>query len=330
MRVLFHVDTGRIEGLGHLRECLSVADALRSMGIVAEFAVPQEPKFAYQEVAAQNYPVHRLPATDWQKNKADKIGALASTQSTGVVANLFHCNQAYAQKLNVSATTWATITEHKAEELAPLNFNICQNPELMPIDKLWQNSTPRNSPQPTDNVLICFGGSDPKNCTGIVLEFLRQGLERGIVLEKFCVHVVIGPLFEHGEAIKGLAKSFPCPIKLHGPLLPKDLCELAKSMDFSVTTGGGTMYEFCAIGLPCMVVPILDKMAANAAPLAKQGAIIATDRIDFVSADSFLRSFNNLVGADLRNKLSRIGPQVIDGSGAKRIASRLVKEWRLI
>lgn len=329
MRVIFHADAGRDEGLGHLRECLSVADVLKASGVQAEFILPQESESAQQDAATRGYNVHGIPASDWQHGKAEKLAGLISAKPTGVVANLFVCGTSYAQTLNAAAVTWATITEHSHEELAPLNFNICLRPELMPVADVWRDVDRREAGGLAGNVLICFGGSDPKNATGLVLEFLRQGLERGTVAQDFCLHVVIGPFFEHGAAIRGLAASYPRHINVQGPLTPAALCLLARSMDIAVTTGGGTMYEFSAIGLPCIIIPILDKMAANAAPLAEYGAVIATRRIDYITADDFIEVFNRLMGADERAQLSRLGREVIDGRGAERIAHELIKKWRL-
>ena len=141
--------------------------------------------------------------------------------------------------------------------------------------------------------------------------------------------IVIGPLFEHRAVISAIAQQYPVHVRLLGPIAPAALATLMDQADAAITTGGGTMYEGCARGLPGIVIPILDKMDHNAKVLARQGAIVRLPRIDQLTAEVLVHAVTTVCSYTRRRAMSQAGRCVVDGQGAERIATRLMEAWRL-
>ena len=89
------------------------------------------------------------------------------------------------------------------------------------------------------------------------------------------------------------------------------------------------MYEFCAVGLPSVVVPVLDKMDTNAKVLQRKGAVLCTTRIDDLSAQELIRAVVSLLNRQARDAVAKAAQSAVDGRGAERISKRLFQEWEL-
>ena len=329
--VVFHADVGRAEGWGHLRECLSVAAALRERGIGSAFVLPAENGIAKSEVERQGYASHALPASTWQSGGPldDLEALLREIGASHVVADLVTALPQYAEAIARVAPQWAAITELEDGERAALSFNISRDPQYMPLDAAYRGRPARVAAARLSEVLVCFGGSDPKNVTGLVLEQLRYGFEVCALGSDVHVTVVLGPLFEHAPVIHEMPVSYPVSLSVAGPLAPAELAERALKADVAVTTGGGTMYEFCALGLPSVVVPILEKQAANAHVLERKQAVSLTSGVDRLSAGELIEAVSALGSREARQAMADAAQAAIDGRGAERIAERLVREWGL-
>ena len=328
MLFIFHSDAGSEAGMGHMQECLSVAEVLIKSNVEIAFIVPQESRQAQEEVTSRGHRVYPISEKDWQEGKAQQIEGIVKKRSAFVVSNLVACKPSYAELVGSVAKGWATITEHREEELAPVNFNISLSPELVPLSQVWTTAKNVNVRETVSRILINFGGSDPRNITALSLELLRQGLVGGNIYQEFSVDVVLGPLFEHSQMIGELAETYPRQVNVCGPLDQGELCKLALAADLAITAGGGTMYEFCSIGLPCIVLPVLDKNRLNADVLASRGAVLLTERVDHLTAARFVSSLGSLLVKQRRQQYSRNARRAVDGLGSQRIATELMEQWK--
>lgn len=106
-------------------------------------------------------------------------------------------------------------------------------------------------------VLVFFGGVDPANLTGRVLEALSDS-----ALADLAVDVVLGRQSPHRQAV---AKLVACRAHttLHDPL--PSLAGLIARADLAIGAGGVTTWERACLGLPSLVLAI----AANQLPFAQ-------------------------------------------------------------
>ena len=328
--MVLHADVGRESGWGHFGECLTLAAALRRLRVEPAFLIPTREPAAARVLRSEGYRFHTAPRAWWQRRDRVSLDRLFDRAAGSlVVADLVTLTADYARVAKKRTAGLAVITEHVAEERGALNFNISLCPELMPLHQVYQRPPQRRIKHAVGRVLVCFGGSDPKNCTGLTLEMLRQGFERSLLPRTFRIDVVCGPLFKHARAIRAMIASYPVPVSVIGPLTPAMLARRARAADLAITTGGGTMYEFCATGLPSIVVPVLDKMTANAGVLAKRGAVVVTARADRLASEGLVDAVRSLLAPPARRRIAAAARSTVDGGGADRMAAGLVKRWPL-
>lgn len=330
-RVIFHVDVGPEEGWGHLREALAVAEVLSSRGVASGFVLPTEAEEAREVVVSSGHSSIGFLRSE----SAGRDGwcgfreVLLRESVSFLVSNLVSTSSDYASTVQSCVGNWAVITEHADDELAPLNYNISLHPSYMPLSHPYRDGPRRRHKAQLEELLICLGGSDPKNVTGLTLEMLRQGFERSVLPEELKIVVILGPLFRHARTIHAMSDSYPVPLLVVGPLRSEEVADHISKADAGITTGGGCMYEFCSLGLPSVILPILDKMVANGKVLAARGAVSLLDRVDRISADELVRAVAALLPVSVRCAVGNAGQDAVDGRGAERIADDLVQTWGL-
>jgi spore coat polysaccharide biosynthesis predicted glycosyltransferase SpsG len=327
--ILIHADAGAFEGWGHLRESLEVARTLRNLGRHCVLVLPEGVSAAQEEARASGFEVIAIPVSDWQENQSPEqiIRALKSDPRAALVSDLLKITPAYGNAIIESHHRWATITELREDELAPINFNISKSPEYVPLSDPYRQASAHVIQDSIRQVLVCFGGSDPSNVTGKALEWIRAAIEKGRLPGVSRIVVVLGPLFADHESICAAAATYPAEIDLRRSLSPIELAHVASESDLAVTTSGGTMYEFCALGVPCIVVPVLPKHILNARVLKDRQAVLLTRQFHHVTAEEITMSIDHLSAGPIRARMSQAAQREIDGMGASRIADRLVTEW---
>jgi spore coat polysaccharide biosynthesis predicted glycosyltransferase SpsG len=327
--VFVHADAGQMEGWGHLRESIEVAHALRAGGAECVFVLPAAIPAAQEEARAAGFEVAAIPAADWQAGAAPQqlVALLNARPGANLVCDLFAVSPAYATAVTSATRSWACITEVPSDELAPLNFNISTEPGFVPLGAEYRGASPHPITDEIAQILVCYGGSDPRNVTGKTLEWLRTAIDAGALPKSARIVVVMGPLFTHHEAVRASIADYPLEVDLHSALAPTELMQAAIESDIAITTSGGTMYEFSALGLPCLVVPILDKHITNARVLEQRGVVLTTRLHNEVSAEQLTEMIQRIAPVEVRRTMSQAAQQAIDGEGTSRIAERLIREW---
>lgn len=327
--ILIHADAGTLEGWGHLRESLAVARALRDRGGRCVLILPEGISAAHEEARADGFEVIAIPPLGWQQGQSPEqiLGIFNSDPRAALVSDLVKVSPAYGSAIAESTHRWATITELPEDELAPINFNISKSPEYVPLNAAYRQAAAHVIQDGIRQVLVCFGGSDPRNVTGRTLDWIRGTIEKGRLPGFARVIVVLGPLFADDESVRAKAADYPVEVDLRRSLTPTELAHAASESDIAITTSGGTMYEFCALGVPCVVVPILPKHIVNAKVLEERQVVLLTRQYDQVTAKEMAMAIEHISPRQMRANLSQAAQREIDGMGASRIADRLVKEW---
>jgi spore coat polysaccharide biosynthesis predicted glycosyltransferase SpsG len=328
VKVAVHADAGAEEGWGHLRESLEVAKELRAAGADCLLILPSGTPEATDEAEAEGFDVVKIPAADWQSADAPTRlpRLLATVGAKHLVSDLVSVSESYAIAIRHVCNAWSVITELREDERGDVNFNVGQSPEFMPLDRVYRAAPARATRESVQRILVNYGGSDPRNITAQTLLVLRPAFASG-ALPPVEIVVVLGPLFEQGDTVRAIAASYPTPVEVVGPLTPAEMALTVAGSDIAITTAGGTMYEFCALGLPSIVVPDHDKQVENAKVLSDQGAVIATSQLSALTDEELANAVRGLLSVEARDALSARAQAAIDGKGSVRIADRLRIEW---
>jgi spore coat polysaccharide biosynthesis predicted glycosyltransferase SpsG len=94
--------------------------------------------------------------------------------------------------------------------------------------------------------------------------------------------------------------------------------------DFAVSTSSSTTYELLALGTPIISVPVADNQKPIARSLRERGAAKVLEKGSEQS--SFRRSVEMyLADESLRKEHKKIGRQLVDEKGTKRVANEVSK-----
>ena len=162
-------------------------------------------------------------------------------------------------------------------------------------------------------VLVFFGGVDPSNLTGRVLEAMLDPM-----LADLAVDVVLGHQSPHRQAVEELVARRP-HTTLHRPLL--SLAGLIARADLAIGACGSTTWERACLGLPSLVVTI----AANQQPFAE-----ALDQAGYVQllGDCVNVTAERITSALLARMteplVGETAKELTDGWGAPRVSMAML------
>ncbi len=322
--VVFRTTCSLKIGLGHLRRCLTLADALRSLGYQPAFALAGD-DLALSLVETAGYPAKRLdsntrePAATFALLQAfaavaviiddyalsvDTINAIASANVTTLALDDFgnHSLKVDLVWNGAAKTTPDAYAKIPAEHrlLGP-TFALLASPFATLQDRTLAKSPRR--------VLITFGGSDPLNLTATAVELTRA------LMPDATLDVVIGPL-----ATAPFASDIRATDQIVIHRAPSDLAALIATADLAITAGGQTCYELAAGGVPSVAVEVAANQRVNLQALGDVPTLIPAAP----TADAMKAGLKKLLAdPSLREILHRNGRALVDGKGARRTAAAL-------
>lgn len=170
------------------------------------------------------------------------------------------------------------------------------------------------------NVLITTGGADQDNIGGRILEKLAVKYDTA----KF--HLVAGryhPQIGWLEALAGEHKN----IEIHVDV--QDMASLMKQCDLSITAGGTTIYELCALGVPLVCFSYAKNQEQLCTYMEKLvGGCYAGEwhKNQQKTMEKLCELFEQMYENEkLRKQAGRKQMLVVDGMGAGRIAKKLAE-----
>jgi spore coat polysaccharide biosynthesis predicted glycosyltransferase SpsG len=96
--------------------------------------------------------------------------------------------------------------------------------------------------------------------------------------------------------------------------------DIISQSDLCITSGGVSMCEACAAGVPAMAIAQVDHETANILTLAKHHAVVPLGRAQDLTKEYFLSAFSLVAGSlKFRQNLSDSGRKAIDGMGKMRV-----------
>jgi len=314
--VLFRLDAGPGIGLGHLARCLSLADALGSLGVGCTFATTTP------EVVGPRVGRHSVRAIDAPPGSEGDARVTAAAGDDLVVLDGYTLGSRHAEALAGRRVLW--IDDAGFAETRPgivLNHHVHASPALYPAMKQallgpayallrpeFAAARGRAGGAGGARVLVTMGGADPDDASSRVLDALDRLPARPPVA------VLVGPLNPRAERIAARAEVV---------FAPDDVAaELARSA-LVVTAAGGTCLELCCVGVPAIAVAIAENQrpivqALGAAGLMRPSTLEPAE-LAGVAAEL-------LADAVVRRRMVAAQRAAVDGEGAARVARRIREE----
>lgn len=326
--VVIKTDGNKEIASGHIRRCLSIAEALKKRGVIVSFwfSDPESPDILKQFASNENAFTYSMKAP------SEKAGLLL-LDSYSIKENEFASFKAYADKTAYIDDLCSFSPD------VDLLINYDPDPPKglynAPEQLLGTQYAPLRSQfaglsftvRPSANrVFISTGGTDPYRITEKVLKelYTESHLTAVSILH---TDVVMGALFDekYKAALKLLARRYP-GITLNEGV--QDMASLMGSCDIAITAGGTTLYELCATGVPAIAFTMADNQVEFTKSFHAHKAVSYEGDVrndNMVARKIAARLFAALPDRALRNLLSTNARKMVDGRGAERIADVIVK-----
>jgi len=320
--VLIFTEAGKQFGYGHLMRCLAIAEGFKKIRVRPIF---------YLRGNLDSGEILRgfsWKSVDWLKEPVDIKNKI-------VILDSYYAPENYCKEVYGEAKTALFIDDYKripypggfvlnsaigAKDMGyPYNPKIIYllGPKYHPLRHEFWEFPKKVIRKCVEQILVTFGGSDMANVTPKILKMLKEQYP------DFEKRVIIGKGFSNIKEIKAEADKktvliyYPDAKKMKQEMLEADIC---------ISGGGQTLYELLSFGVPTIAVCCAQNQRLN---------LECFERIGFIENIGWHRDPNLLTSLNLalvrlsspgeRLKRSRKGRGLIDGKGASRLASALIK-----
>jgi len=332
MRAVFRVDGGREVGLGHLVRSTALAAALAERGVEPAFATVSPE--AARWLAERGREVVRLAAMPGGPEDAAAVADLVRRRDARlVVTDGYAFREEYLGRLAATPARLVSIDDLAAWPfpsalvvnggLAALSLRYDVGPStrlLLGPDYLLLRPEFRRSPveirAEAERVLACFGGADPDDHSGLLLDmWVRLG--RPPALE-----IVVGHAYGAERTARLQVRAAERGARVSVDLDAAALVRLAASSDLAVVSAGMVACETAALGLPMLLAIVSHDQRANAAALAACGAGRLVEPFSSESVVAALRGA--IADAGARREMALAARGLVDGRGTERVAEAVL------
>ncbi len=332
MIVVFRADAGVLQGSGHVMRCLTLARELLARGHAVHFVTaPAGIGWLDDAIAASGVEVHAAVA--------DELGAdtLLGLSPDWVVVDSYRIDAGDISALGSAVATLAVVdgdargirvSLYLDNNLGAENDHLDLPGELLggsayALVRPAITAERREAPwllAGTPRVVAFMGGTDP---AGLIVDVARALVR----VQTECVVTVIAP-DAHRAAVGGVLGSGG---RVVAPT--QELPAILGKADVVVSAAGTSAWDLATLGIPAVLVGIVDNQELSLRRIAEAGLAETIDV--FAGGVAALDALPGLVDTLLadgqeRERLSRAGMALFDGRGPQRIADALEARVRVL
>ncbi len=332
--IIFRTDGSRTIGVGHVYRCLALAEALRSRGCNACFAVTVTPP-AIQDLIRQHG--HQVEVFAGGASELTQLDALAERCATRwLCVDTYAAGAAYFRDLQAAgwrtvciddfagfAITAKLVINHNAYAAdlrydVPAGTRLLLGPRYALLRRQFRETrAAAPAPAATPYLLVLIGGSDPHHWSLRLAHSLLAAVPVNIL-------VVAGPATAGLPELQQLAQVHA---RLHVRSQPPDLPALMAGASLAISGAGVTTYELACLGVPSLLLIVADNQRQNAAALGRLGiAQVLGWHADWQADAIAARAAALLDNGSERQAMAARGRRLVDGAGAERVAEEIVHE----
>ncbi len=337
MTVAIRADASASIGIGHVKRCLALAEALASYGervvFVAAANIPPA-------LAAQVRATCELRLIDPQGDDARAfLAALGSETTDCVIVDDYVLDSDWHQTVKHALGCLLAAIDDLANR--PLRVDVLVDHNLAADHReKYRNHlaasarvlggpayaliSPRYAAMPVqeraaivESVGISLGGTDPAEFTALAVAACRDGAGFAGPIE-----VVTTAANPRLPELRGLAKH------ASGVTVSVDLPDLTgfhQRHDLYIGAGGGSSWERCCLGAPVLLLEVAGNQRQVIAGLVEVGAAVTLPLGAVPTVQSIGTAMRQLLDdAGLRRRLSSASRELVDGRGALRVAATLL------
>jgi UDP-2,4-diacetamido-2,4,6-trideoxy-beta-L-altropyranose hydrolase len=343
--LVLRADASTAGGTGHLMRCLALAQAWVDLGGAARWLLAEAAASLLARIAAEGIPVEHLgvPAGS-PADAAALCGRLAADPASAAVVDGPAFGSPYLASLAEAASRVLLIDDMaSAGATYPVGYVLNQNAHADRADyprggpcryllglryvllrrEFRPPPAPRRVPGIARNLLVTFGGSDPRGMTARTIGALGRLPPR--ILRRLTVRVIVGAASRDAGRIIGDAEAATrSGLDVSVLRAVTDMPSQLAWADLAVTSGGSTVWELARYGCPALVaetVPVEERLVSGLVRVGLFG-LLGPERglderkmADEIAAKAEDRAW--------RAEMSSLGMQLVDGDGAGRVAQAI-------
>ena len=169
-----------------------------------------------------------------------------------------------------------------------------------------------------ERLVISMGGSDPSFAAFVAYKAALKA-------DGLMIDIVLGPAFSDDNWRRLEPNIDETRTSTHRNVDHKELAELFAGADGCIVSGGITMFEAAAVGLPAIVISQNPPQLRNSTRLASHGAVVNAGLFSQTSAEDIASILGNWQSSrDVRAELSRRARETVDGKGTERICAAML------
>lgn len=313
MKVFIITEGGKDIGFGHITRCISLYQAFEEREIIPEFVVNGDDVIS-DLLKDKNYRIF-----NWLKEK-NKIFELVKNVDVTIVDS-YLADISFYETLSKLVKILVYIDDIKrldypkgivvngsiyAKELnypEKKGITYLLGTKYIPLRREFWNIPEKKINKEVKNVLITFGGMNHSALIYKVINYLKNKFD-------FNFHTVEPE---------------------QNRLSAKEILDLMLKADICVSGGGQTTYELARVGVPTIGICFVDNQKLNLEGWQERKFI------EFVGwwkdenvLDNVMTEMNLLMSRFKREEKSKIGRQMVDGKGARRVCDLVMKKGRNI
>lgn len=341
--LLVRADAGPQIGIGHVMRCLALVEAWQERGGRATLLSSRLPEAIAERLRAADVGCVELPApAGTEADAAATVEAAEATATEWLVVDGYQFDAAYqAQvKQGSSRVLWIDDCAHAAPYCADLVVNqnlgataaaygkigaatrVLAGGNYAMLRREFRSRRPSPRQPKMERVLVTFGGSDPGNVTGSVLQAADKALP-----DTARLRAVMGAANPNLEAVQNMLPALDHAVEL--VVSPKEIAPLMDWADLAITAAGSTCWELLCLGVPLIAISIAENQQPVAQALASHGA-----GIDVGWHTDAGRRLGDTIRELARSPeklaaMSRVGSRLIDGRGALRVLAAMRGEMEM-
>lgn len=338
--LLIRADADVKMGTGHVMRCLALAQAWQDAGGHCIFAMAASTPAVERRLKEEGVEIERLAVTAGTAEDAKQTGYVASKQNAAwIVVDGYHFGADYQSAIKQSGGELLFVDDnghaerycadlvlnqnsHAVESLyakRESNTRLLLGPRYAMLRReflVWREWK-REIREAGTRILVVAGGSDPENFTGRVIEALEN-------VQEFRLEIltVVGGSNPHLAEIENvIARS------RHSIRLAKDATNMPDLMawaDVAISAAGSICWEFCALALPALLIPVASNQDAAADSLQRLGAAKLFCAGKQFCPEELAREVVGLITSPSeRQSLSQRAHTLVDARGASRVVAML-------
>ncbi|MBN1994971.1 MAG: UDP-2,4-diacetamido-2,4,6-trideoxy-beta-L-altropyranose hydrolase [Anaerolineae bacterium] len=336
-RLVIRADANTRIGSGHVMRCLALAQAWQDAGGSVSFVMAAANTALADRLTSEGMAWVNLPVEPGSVEDATQTANLAHEQKAlWVVVDGYHFLAGYQRIIKESGLKLLYLDDyghaHHYYADVVLNQNIYAHEGLYahreastqlllgtPYILLrreftqWRNWA-REISQTGRKILVTLGGADPENVTLAVVQALEK-----VPIENLAAVVVIGANNPHEAELRSALNCSSLSICLRKDVL--NMPELMAWADIAIAAAGSTAWELAFMGLPSLLLVLADNQHPVAKCLDARKIAIHLDGHNL--SDQISQAAQQLSAVRVRQSMSQLGRDLVDGEGCQRVLRQL-------